>query len=397
MLDWLCKRNLKVISLCWTAEMEREYSGLYARCESALLTCVDSTVLDHLPNDQRLCDKVSEVYIDEEITIVVPSAAPGKHLHNLRSVETVAGNCSQTWLLELLQCNPALNTLRISRKRAPLSPNWFEETARLCQNLQELQLFSLCTAIGDSALWSIAAHCRLLRRLHLSYYSTDSANAEVGEAPMIAVAQSCKLLERVYVGSGRMTQAAVFAICKNCRHLTWLNVPGASLSVDELLYLLPQHRKQPVTDLECRWVLQQESEVHACAALFSGLARNRYLSHFDIKHTSTDSGDDGLLRGVSDDAVLAVAERCRHLHSVHIEYSDITDAALAALGTQCLKLRCVQIHHCPLVTEAGFTQLAATSPRLLYLQILHPEIDSAAAARIRGANARHLGVPLRGN
>jgi hypothetical protein len=293
---------------------------------------------------------------------------------------------------------------------------------------------------------------------------------------MIAIAQRCKLLEMVKVNSRHVTAATVNAICLHCKNLTALCVPGTDISLPALLHLLPQHRQRPVVELACRWALQQDNEVQACAALLSKLrvltvtvpaqcarafataipylpsidsltitaapglrmqeasetltdiakycrrlqlfsysdgsidasaiipilAANRFLNTCSIGAAVSET----LLRAlavhcsllstfrvsrVAEDAILAAVAGCRHLISVRVDHCDITDTALTALGAHCRKLLYVEIHHCPLVTEAGFTQLAATSPRLLMLDIKHPAIDSAAATRIRAASARDPG------
>jgi hypothetical protein len=119
----------------------------------------------------------------------------------------------------------------------------------------------------------------------------------------------------------------VTSICNNCRNLTSLRLPGESLSALDLLHLLPQHRSRPLIELQYCWSLQQESEVQACAALFSG------LKSFTVTFT----------------------------------------------------LKC--INYCPNITETGLTSLVIACTRLYYLQAKHPTIDAAAAERIRDSRS----------
>jgi hypothetical protein len=476
---WLCKRNLRMRSVFWRAGLENQYADLHTRVETVEIIKFDPKTPFELPADELLRNKVSYLVMHGSWSFSDPTSAPGKYLHELKSLWVTGESCTADWMLELLQANTALQTLFITLRDLQLPANWFADAAGFCRNLQELELYGVGMDTGDSALRCIAANCLLLRKLCL-YYSSSATNSETGETPMITVAQRCKWLQHLEITARKLSSATVTTICLHCRNLTALLLPFASVSLNDLLHLLPQDRKQPVTELACRWALQQESEVQACATVFSGLkvlrvtipeqckhslasailhladvrrltitaaaqlsvpataevlsavakscrrlrqftlsgssvdasviipvlAANRFLNTCSIDITANET----LLRtlaehcpllgninvsGITDDTALSVTTGCKHLFSVHIEHSDITDATLIALGTHCLKLQYAEIRHCPLVTEAGFTQLAATSPRLYYLEIKHPAIDSAAAARIRGACARDLCVSWR--
>jgi hypothetical protein len=115
-------------------------------------------------------------------------------------------------------------------------------------------------------------------------------------------------------------------VCKLGRNLTALCFPGSDIALAALLHLLPQHRQRPVTELACRWVLQDESEVHACAALFSGLHKltvsvpaqcERAFVAMVPQMATLKEIDVRIVEGTGTDAILLViAEHCVHLERI---------------------------------------------------------------------------------
>jgi hypothetical protein len=92
------------------------------------------------------------------------------------------------------------------------------------------------------------------------------------------------------------------------------------------LHLLPQHRKQPLTELECRWAVTKESEVQACAALFSRLTTLRATVPAYCEH--------------------AFAKCVLHLHRVHTltialdnKPAASAEPILGAVAQTCTQLR----------------------------------------------------------
>jgi hypothetical protein len=90
---------------------------------------------------------------------------------------------------------------------------------------------------------------------------------------------------------------------------------------------------------------------------------------------------------VTDAGVQAIAAGCKHLGSLIIRDSAITDAALLALSVHCTALSALLLLHCVQVTEAGLAALAA-SCRSLDMHILNSGIDEAAVARIKSGHPK---------
>jgi hypothetical protein len=296
------------------------------------------------------------------------------------------------------------------------------------------------------------------------------------DGPIAAITRNCKALEGFTVYGRTAAASVTAAVCQHCTRLTTLCLPNASFLLSNFLHLLPQHRKQPLAELECRWALQQESEVQACAALFSGLkslmitvpaqcerafaaallnmtalqelsismsgesgtgailsaiadlctqlrsiscdglplnhsavttilARNLHLRRFGW-NGSTYPADDSVLHalahrcprfndvrcvGVSETAVLALAAGCTHLVTIHVEDSEITDAALRGLGLHSRQLEVIWLINCPKVTEAGLNGLISSCRQLYYIRIVHPAFDASVPGRIE---SNHVGRSL---
>jgi hypothetical protein len=471
--QWLRKNNLVAKRCSLDAIDASEHEELHKHVESL---SVDGK-LHILKKYPQLCEKVSSLQMSYRPSVFAPAVAtPGQLLRKLKSFSVDADQCTEAWVLELLQANPALQTLQIKVNiDHPPAQRWFSKAAKLCAGLLDLTLSGLRGGRDEDVLWQVAQHCPALRKLEI-YCSPNSADLALPESPMLAIAQQCKQLESIDVNGTVVTSPTVSAICLHCRNLTTLMARLASIASADLLHLLPQHRKQPVTDLECRWALQQESEVHVCAAVFSGLQklivtvpaqcehafaaasmllsgldelditilsastpaadtvffalaersrllrrlqvgkgamsgeavaalveRNRYLRSFVWWHgsqaTSSDAAVYALGRccpliervqciAVGDAGVQAVAEGCKHLESLIIRDSAITDVALEALSLHCSALDAAIFLDCPHVTEAGLTALVASCRKLRFLRVVHPDIDEAAAVRIMGAHTR---------
>jgi hypothetical protein len=229
----------------------------------------NKTLLLLLQNYPAVWDKIDAFILGYQDPALPPGAAPGKYLHNLRLLQVYAVNCLDSWMLEVLDSNPALSELQLILRHYWISPTWFDEAAKRCGNLQKLELYSLRTEIDDGVLRRVAEHCLQLRELKIDY--NRQKKKIVPEEPVVAIARRCTLLERVKLVALTVTPGTVSALCLHCRHLTSLSMPGIPLSYQDMLRLQLPQRKQAMMALECRWTLLQESEVHAFATLLSGL------------------------------------------------------------------------------------------------------------------------------
>jgi hypothetical protein len=344
MYPWVRKNNLVVRHCSFDAIDASEHEELHNHVESLSAT----GDWDDLKKYPRLCEKVSDLWTSTKPTVFAPDATPGKFLRQLQSFSVDPEQCAEAWVLELLQANPALQFLHVNidvyypQRRA----------AKHCGGVLELALFGLRDGLDDDVLWLMSEHCPALRRLEIDNI-TNSADWVLPEAPMLALAQQCKQLECLTMNATAVTASAV---CLQCRNLASLRVGDVTLELADLLNLLPQHRKQPVMKLTCRWALQEECDVHACATLFSGLQKlivtvpaqcERAFSAAVKLLSGLDELGITILSATSQaaDAVLyAVAEHCCLLRRLQVGKGVMSGEAVAAVVQRNKHLRSFTWH-----------------------------------------------------
>jgi hypothetical protein len=412
--QWMRKNKL-IVKNAWVRAIDCTVcEEMHSHVESVCLH-VDENILE-LMKHPKLCDKVSMLWVDHGVPIFASDAAPGKHIRKLKTLWANAVHCTEPWILELMEANSALHMLELDvNPEHPLAPGWFEQIAKRCVRLQELKLWVLRVGLDDDVLWRISEHFPALRKLRINCASTADQSS-LPEAPVVAIALRCKQLEDVYLSAPALTAAIVTAFCVNCRNITALKVPDSPLSLADLQHLLPQHRKHPITELEGDWALQQESEVLACAALFSGLtilkvtvpaqcrrAFSTACAHLGGLHElyfntlgSTVAAVEECLFAVAQHcrllrqlelgkdaqtgghAVAAVAERNRYLHSFDWQYDAdgrSGDTALCALGCHCPLIDKVIISG---VSNEGVRAIAEGCKHLDYLLISRSAVTDDA-------------------
>jgi hypothetical protein len=395
MHTWLCKNNIKIKTFVLTAQAEKNRPDLYICIDTAQLIHVNESVPE-FPADPRLCDKVNNMFMGGIVSFTDIEPTPGQRFHHLHQLFTMADNFQCPWVPELLLANPGLHALQISLRCDKISSAWFGDAARLCRSLQELDVYGLRGVTDDGALRSIAAHCTSLRKLTLRGRGA-AAESAFGEEPIVAITLKCKLLETVWVDACSLTAPTVTAICKNCRNLTSLHLPCEGLSATDLLHLLPQHRKRPITELECRWALQQESEVQACAALFSGLRTLRVTVPAQCErafvacchilheiHSLCIKLACGLLAGAGED-LRAVAQTCHQLrYFTYIAETADIDAVITIIArnhhllgytNECWegsdRILQALAQHCPLLESATVANVSDSAVIALALGCKH--------------------------
>jgi hypothetical protein len=325
MYDWLCRNDLTTGYISLDTDWNK-YRHLHERIERASMDCKSFA---ELPDDPRLCNKIDTLAVNEVIPAINTGSSLGSRFHKIQRLTTKLANCTEAWMWELLDANPSLRDLQLDIEENELPPNWFDEVAKRCGNLQVIGLRAFrrspnSDAQVDEVLSKLPQHCPALRSLFVTPRSTITT--PLPEGLIVAIAQECRLLERVLM-MGPLAASIVSAVCEKCRNLTALVIAQSSISFADLQHLLPQHRKQFVTELACCWALQHESEVQACAKLFSGLrvlrvavpaqcerafaAAAPYLA--EIETLSIALGVDGQPACAPEEVLLAVSQTCRNL------------------------------------------------------------------------------------
>jgi hypothetical protein len=260
-----------------------------------------------------------------------------------------------------------------------------------------------------------------LRTLNIDY--SGVVQHVLCEPAMIVITWRCPLLESISLNKLLVSAAAASAICANCRHLTALTVPSISLTLNDLQHLLPQHRTQSLTALACRWALQDESEVHACAALFSGLQKLEVT--FSAECECAISSTIQQLRNVqvltmtmlgreASAVVQAVAQSCRQLQMIFLNSAHCDETSVVAVLANNRYLRRFQLNgaeypasdavlyafarYCPLmehvrgvgVSDAAVQALAAGCAHLTVIAILDSVAVTDAGLSALGTQCRHL-------
>jgi hypothetical protein len=77
-------------------------------------------------------------------------------------------------------------------------------------------------------------------------------------------------------------------------------------------------------------------------------------------------------RMISDEAILAIANRCTYLRDLNVQgCNDLTDAAICTLAEKCHHLESLTISNCTKITDQSLIALAVNSPQLRRLQMNH--------------------------
>lgn len=94
-------------------------------------------------------------------------------------------------------------------------------------SLEELHLFR-CPSICDECLTAIAAHCKGLRQLNVTY------NTTITDVSVCLIADSCKALQYIGLDSTNISEAAVAHLVVSCSELVIISLsdrPCAAVSL----------------------------------------------------------------------------------------------------------------------------------------------------------------------
>jgi len=217
--------------------------------------------------------------------------------------------CCMSWARERIldPSHPATACL-FRTVAAPFSRSFSSAAMELAATPSLVELRIPGTSVGNEALAALGQRAGSLEVLDVSRCEA------VGDAGLAWVAWGCPRLKQLDSSLvPRVTDAGVSAVAARCPQLAWLAVRHDPLVGDA-----------------------------ACAALATGPCRTG-LARLFMSHS-----------GASTAGVCAVAAGCPELEEVSFAgCGSVDDAALAALGRGCPRLRCLDVEHADLVTDTG--------------------------------------------
>ncbi|GJP40196.1 hypothetical protein CLOM_g24473 [Closterium sp. NIES-68] len=240
-------------------------------------------------------------------------------------------------LLEILKNLEKQDTGRRAHLRAAslVSRQWLESSGVACSSLS-------LSGLKASKLPKLLARFPSLAVLNLNFLfdCSEDSLASIGRlCPRLLelhVPETCKAAD----GSG------LVALARGCPNLAILSLPAF------------------------------KGPDHSLMAIGSHLPRLLKLRLRSVPHLT--------------DAVVAhIAQSCRRLEELDLSFTDVTDAALAAVGGGLQALQHLDVKHCKRVTGAGVASVAAGCPqlRVLHLGVVDVSDDGLTAL---GRHSRRL-------
>lgn len=304
---------------------------------------------------------------------------------------------TEKWLVDLIQRNPEIETLRIEHKRDPYSEKLFTAIAGLGTMLTHLHL---CTAMDDAHLAILAAACANLRTLAIcERFVFMSSRRRVPSRVMTdtglaVLAQACPLLHTLRLHCSRASDQALVAFVRHCPHLTSVNCETRTFGVTEAVLHALDASQVKLISLTTDWaVALPPAPITYVTTVFRALERVELTDEGDhhsetlaqalgqmhaLRELSLICGRTGILQGLT-----ALARACKWLKTVKLHGKGATstvivvDTALSALVRANPSLRMVELQgsvrtsnqtvlalakHCPLLTTLRFcTATTATA------------------------------------
>ena len=257
---------------------------------------------------------------------------------------------------------------------------------RRCDGLRYVSMRGDRPLVDDQLVVALMAYCTSLRSLTLTSGSlTDSA-----VAAMVRV--HAGLVELNFACQEKLTDVALCAIAKHLPKLELLDVSflrSNGISDDGVIALA-----QKCTALKTLRLCGIPVTDAALLAVAEHCPELQVLSLGDCDHIS----DVSFLRsnGISDDGVIALAQKCTALKTLRLCAIPVTDAALLAVAEHCPELRVLSVGGCYHISDTGVIALVQRCAALKSLDLENTRITddavSAAAKNCPYLEELHLGA-----
>ncbi|XP_062197674.1 transport inhibitor response 1-like protein Os11g0515500 [Phragmites australis] len=218
----------------------------------------------------------------------------------------------------------------------------------------KLRLLWVLDHIGDEGLKAVASSCVELQELRVFPANTGfRARTAVTEEGLVAISSGCRKLNSVFYFCGRMTNAALITVAKNCPRFTSFR-----------LCILEPRSADAVTGQpldEGFWAI-----VQSCKDLrrlsMSGLLTDSVFLYIGMYAEKLERLSVAFA-GDTDDGMIYVLNGCKNLKKLEIKDSPFGDAALLAGMHRYEAMRSLWMSSCN-ITLGGCKFLAASMPNL---------------------------------
>eukprot|EP00899_Mesostigma_viride_P012544 jgi/Mesvir1/21290/Mv21683-RA.1 len=240
-----------------------------------------------------------------------------------------------------------------------------------CTGLRSLNLAG-CVDVGDDLLTALAASCRELESLDVSYCRvTDAGITEIAlhcpglkklsaralkhvtDTSIEQVALCCGQLKWLDVATTNVTDAGVSAIAQRCPHLCHLAL-GQCAAVTDASMLVVAENCATLEELDVSGLLGITD-----ASITAVAERCRQLKSLDLSEFSC----------VSNQGLEAVAEHCPQLEYLDVFNLDIRRSVMWKIARNCPRLRHLNAHLGPLIDDEVIDTLTASCPQLHHLSV----------------------------
>lgn len=293
------------------------------------------------------CDKMT----DESVALLLQSC---ENLEYLKISKENAGLFTQ--LFHVAEDKPLLKsplkTLDLEGMRSLVDRDLLVLLQGTASTLVEINL-SVCQSITDESLVHIARHCLSLKSIMLSF----TMASDVG---IVELTKYSKHLETLQLyGCTRVSDTAMIALSHLGNTLHFLSCSECNLVTDRGLFMLLSKCK--VLEKLC---LSRQSPCFGITDVT--------LKQISVRCPMLKTLLIANIQKISSDALIMIAEQCRHLTWVDFtKCVSVDDDVIAAVAQNCTMLRTLEINFCAAITDAGLRSIARHSQELVDLNMHH--------------------------
>lgn len=208
-----------------------------------------------------------------------------------------------------------------------------------CPNLVRVKCHNTF-GVTDVGLATLAAGCRRLETLHISFDIKDAGVTDVGVA---AVARYCPRLSVLKIDSTAVTDASFLALAKHC---VWLTHVEINSDIDQRL----------ITDVGV------VALAHGCPRLCAfTLHGSPSVTDVGLAALAAKCPNLAVVRlpaaGATDAAVISLARKCRRLSTIDFSATALSDEAVVGLARECPELVSLRLERCDELTDSAVEHL----------------------------------------
>jgi hypothetical protein len=237
--------------------------------------------------------------------------------------------------------------------------------------VREIIISTLSSPFNEckAAIKDICVHCPNISVIEYNFQTWGFGTPE--HAHLInTIASNCPQLRQFYTGERGLTDGDLAALGKGCPHLTTIEHMGEDVT-DTGLLSVARNGALITLDLGDSPLLTDQG-IQAAAAL---------CPHLEVVSIA-------YCEQLTDTTLIAFGQHCHNLRELNIRETDMTDTGLKAIAFGCPHLEIVDLDSCTQLTDAALIALGQHCHHLRDLDIRHTHMTDA------GLRAIAAGCPL---